>query len=122
MHRFVWAVLLVPCLALAQPAMPTTFAADAEPLAPDALRERLAGKTFTFKPVVGDHVRLQFEPGHVYSNVGSASDNGKWRTEHSTICIEFRKWPSSCTEARLVGDALYIKRVSTGEVVMLVPK
>ena len=123
MRAFAFCALwLTPALLLAQPSFPTTFAADAAPLGPEALRERLAGKTYFFKPVVGDPVRIQYQETYVFANVGNASDTGKWRVEGSTVCVEWRKFPSSCTEARLVGDALYMKRASTGEVVLLQAK
>lgn len=46
-------------------------------------------------------------------------DNSTWRTEDGRVCLEFRKLPFGCTEFRIIGDALYLKRISTGEMVAL---
>lgn len=115
-------VSLVPLVALAQPAIPTEFPPDAQPFSSGALKERMAGKTFTFVPVAGDPVRIQYQESYAYFNVGRASDSGKWRVEGSSICYEWRNFPRGCSEHRKVGELVYVKRSSTGEVVVLMQK
>jgi hypothetical protein len=55
-------------------------------------------------------------------NVGNFSDSGKWRVEGSSVCVDWKKAPPSCSDARLTGDILYMKRTSTGEIVAMHPK
>ena len=117
-----WLFVFVPVIALAQATIPTEFPPEAVPFTPDALKERIAGRTFTFKPVAGDAVRIQYQETHAFFNVGSASDSGKWRVEGSSVCYDWRKFPGGCSEHRKVGDLVYVKRFSTGEVVVLQPK
>ena len=114
--------VFVPAIALAQPAIPTEFPPEAQLFAPDALKERMAGKTFTFVSVAGDTVRIQYQESHAYFNVGRANDSGKWRVEGSSICYEWRNFPRGCSEHRQVGELVYVKRPSTGEVVVLKQK
>ena len=109
--------LLFPALVLAQPTFPTAFPTDATSLSPESLRQRLAGKTFLMKPMVGDALRIQYQETFVFINVGSASDSGNWRVEGSSVCIEWKKFNSNCSEMRMVGETLYVKRANNGEVV-----
>lgn len=122
MRRFFLSLLLVPVLALAQTTFPTSFPDAAVPLTPETLRQRLAGKTFQIKSVVGAELRIEYQETYAYVNVGGVNDSGKWRTEGSSVCVDWRKFPPSCSEARLLADTLYIKRASNGEIVMLQPK
>ena len=117
-----WLVVLVPVFAFAQATMPTEFPSGSVPFTPEVLKERVTGKTFTFKPVVGDPVRIQYQETHAFFNAGSASDSGKWKVEGSSVCYEWRKFPGGCSEHRSVGDLVYVKRYSNGEVVLLQPK
>ena len=110
-------ILLFPGFVLAQPAFPTAFPADAATLSPQALKQRLAGKTFFLTPVVGDALRIQYQETNVFINVGNAADSGRWRVEGSTVCIDWKKFNSSCSEMRLVGETLFVKRANNGEVV-----
>ena len=120
--RSFWLLAFIPVIACAQPAIPTEFPPDAVPFAPDALKERMAGKTFTFEPLVGNPVRIQYQESYAYFNAGRASDSGKWRVEGSSICYDWRNFPRGCSEHRQVGDLVYVKRSSTGEVVELKQK
>jgi len=113
---------LAPGWAFAQTAFPTDWPSGAEPLAPDTLRQRLVGKTFMAKPVTGVEVRTEYREGFAYINVGDTSDSGKWRTEGSTVCNEWKRLRPSCSEIRAVGDSLYVKRANNGEVMALLPK
>lgn len=49
-------------------------------------------------------------------------DTGKWRAEEGKVCVEMTRSAASCSDMRLVGDVLYMKRASNGEVVELQPK
>ena len=122
MRNFLLSVLLAPVLALAQTSFPTSFPDEAVPLTSEALKQRLTGKTFLIKPVVGADLRIEYQDAYAFINVGGTSDSGKWRIEGSSVCVDWRKFPPSCSEARLVADTIYIKRANNGEVVALMPK
>ena len=117
-----WPFVFVPVIAFAQATTPTEFPPEALPFTPAGLKERMAGKTFTFKPVADGAARIQYQETCAFFNVGSVSDTGKWRVEGSSVCYDWRKFPNGCSEHRSVGDLVYVKRYSTGEVVVLQPK
>jgi len=117
---------LFPAICLAQ-AFPTEFPAEAKALEPDVLKQRIAGKVFNVKAADGAEYRVEFKDTHAYLNIYMAggrtvSDNGPWKAEGSSICIEFQRVKSGCSEYRLVGNTLYSKRASNGEVVVMEPK
>lgn len=120
MRRFA-VLLLGPALVLAQASFPTDFPAESVSLSADTLKLRLTGKSFTIKPAVGNEIRLQYQDKFAFVNVGNANDSGTWKTEGSSLCTEWRKFPSTCSEVRLLGDVMYLKR-SNGEVVVFQPK
>lgn len=122
-HKRLLAALLLPLSLLAQSTPPTEFPADARPIDAAGLRQHLAGKVFTVKPADGTTWRLEYqESGFAFFDLGTYRDSGKWWTEDSKLCSEWKKTPLSCSEARLVGDIIYAKRASTGEVISLIPK
>lgn len=82
----------------------------------------MAGKTFTFVPIAGDAVRIQYQESYAYFNIGRANDSGKWRIEGSSICYDWRNFLHECSEHREVGELIYVKRSSTGKVVVLKQK
>jgi hypothetical protein len=113
-------LLSLPALALAQTAALPTFPPDAQPVAPEVLKERLAGKSFSYKTASGAEARLQFKADFVYVNAGPTNDSGRWRTEGSQMCIEWNRIPNSgCSEARMLGNTVYLTRVANGEVIKL---
>jgi hypothetical protein len=116
------ALLAAPTIALAQASFPTEWPAGSQPLAADALKQRLVGKTFVAKPVIGAEVRVEYQETYAYLNVGGTSDSGKWRTEGSTVCNDWRNLRAACSEFRLLGEVLYVKRANNGEIMPLVPK
>jgi len=59
---------------------------------------------------------------YAYINIGSTSDLGRWRTDGSTVCNEWRNLRHACSEIRTLGGVLYVKRANNGEVMMLVPQ
>jgi hypothetical protein len=122
MRSLLTAVLFSPVLAWAQAAFPTDFPQGAQPLTADALRQRIVGKTFVAKSATSPDVRTQYQEKFVYINVGASSDSGTWRTENSTICVEWKRFTSGCSEVRAVGDLLYVKRSNNGEVMPMSQK
>lgn len=116
------ALLLAPVAALAQAPVPTEFQSDAVPLASEALKQRLTGKVFLVSPVIGAPLRVEYRDTYAFVNVGNFSDSGKWRVEGSSVCVDWKKAPPSCSDARLTGDILYVKRTSNGEIVAMHPK
>jgi hypothetical protein len=115
-------ILVAPTLALAQAAFPTDWPSGAQPLAPEALRQRLVGKTFVAKPATGSDVRTEYQDTYAYINVGDTSDSGRWKAEGSAVCVEWKKLRPSCSEIRLAGEMLYVKRASNGEVMALIQR
>lgn len=111
-----------PFAALAQntaPNFPTEFPPGAAELSADDLKTRLAGKVFRVTRADGNHWRLQFNTlGYYFVNTTSGfADDGRWRTDGSKLCNEARRGTSGCSDVRLVGDQLYLKRAVNGEVV-----
>ena|SRR5687767_363447 len=118
-------LVMIPAIALAQ-AFPTDFPAGAVALESDALKKRVTGKTFRVKPADGVEYEILFQDSHAVVNIfgsrGVVSDSAPWRVEGSATCIDFTKLRPGCTEFRVVGDVLYSKRASNGEVVVMQPK
>lgn len=112
--------------ALAQAPAPSTSPAEfpAGTQTPDAktLAERLAGRVFTVNAPNGLGWRLDIKTsGYVFVDLSNGGrDNGAWRTEDGKLCVEYRgRFPSGCTEVRLMGDGVLVK-TRAGEVVTLV--
>ena len=114
-------LLLEPSLALAQTSFPTDWPAGAETLAADVLRQRLVGKSFLAKSLTGPDVRTEYQENFAYINVGETNDSGRWRTEGSAVCNEWKRL-RACSEIRAVGDVLYVKRANNGEIMTRVPR
>ena len=57
-----------------------------------------------------------------FVNIGNASDSGKWRVEGSSVCNDWRNLRPSCSEVRLLGDVMYVKRANNGEVIAVQSK
>ena len=113
------ALALVPVIALAQASFPTDFPEGSVPVQAEALKQFLTGKTFVAKPVVGSELRIQYKDSYAFLNSGSTSDSGRWRTEGSSVCNEWKTIRASCSEMRLLGQALYVKRANNGEVIRM---
>lgn len=113
-------VLLGACTSI-----PHTFAPEAQPIAAKSLQDRLAGKTYTARVANGIGWEMRYEAsGRMQMTVSNGTaDGGRWRTEDSRLCIDFEgSFPSGCSEVRADAKQLYLKRASTGEVVVLTPK
>lgn len=120
MHRLLLLMLSVPAIASAQPQMQIEFPADATPLGAEAVNTQFAGQTYTVQPFSGPGWKLQFNSaGFVFINLSSGpSDKGTWRAEDRQLCITWKRFPGGCSEVRLLGDSIYLKRTS-GEVVQM---
>jgi len=118
------ALLTVPLAALAQTVLPTEFPADAQAASPEALREHLAGRVFKAQPASGPGWRLEYKSnGYVFLDTSTGyRDTGRWSVEGLQLCAQWERAPSGCSETRLLGPLVYIKRSSNGEVVALVPQ
>lgn len=89
-----------------------------------AIQQALAGRSFNVVPAQGASFRLQFQSGgYVYLNTDRGfQDSGTWRAEDGQWCFEFQRSGKGCNPTRTKDQQLYIKRVSNGEVVALVPR
>ena len=119
--RSLIALLIMPIAVVAQTPLPTEFPVDSAPLAPEVLKQRLAGKVFKVKPADGPSWRLEYKAsGYVFLDTSSGyRDTGKWRVEGTQLCTDWQRTPSACSETRAKGDVIYVKRNSNGEVVSL---
>lgn len=120
--RLFMSLLALPLVALAQSTMPTEFPADATQATDEALTERVAGKVLRAKIFDGTTWRLEYKKnGYLFLNTGGGfSDTGKWSTKDGQLCSEWKVVPTGgCFQTRISGNAIYIKRNNTGEVVAL---
>jgi hypothetical protein len=115
-----------PCTAIALHLLSVPPVAAATEFPPEAVvptaeevRAHLANKVFRVTRADGNHWRLQFKDnGHYFVNtVQGFADDGRWRVEGSQLCGEPRKGPAGCSEVRMVGGQLYLKRAVNGEIV-----
>lgn len=117
-----FAIIAALCCTAAHSQAPTDFPAGAQPPTASQLAERLGGQVYTAKLGNGVTWRMDYKSsGYMFFDISPGGrDTAKWRTEDGKACFEFRgAFPSGCTEFRVSGDTLYLKRGSTGEVVML---
>ena len=121
MSRFllVLVTLLAATFALSQTSFPTEFPPGSTQLDAAVLKQLLAGKTFVAKPVDGPQFRIQHKDSYVFFNSGNTRDTGRWKTEGSSVCIEWNNIRSSCSEIQVLGSNLYVKRANNGEVVRM---
>ena len=101
------------------------FPAGAQVPGATELAGRLSGRTYVTKLANGVSWRMEFNTsGYAFFNISTGGrDSAKWRAEEGRACFEFRgTFPSGCSEFRVLGDGLYLKRASTGEVLALEPK
>ena len=113
--------LLLPVL-LAACATTTPVSKDfpAGARAPSAaeLSAMLRGKSYHSVAANGSTVRADYAANSdgVTLNSGGLTDNGKWRVEDGRLCLQMTNFPSSCSDIRLVGQDIYLKRAN-GDVV-----
>ena len=106
----------------AQTQLPTEFPDDAQPFTAETLRERVAGKVFKVKPADGSEWRLDYKAnGYAFIDTSRGfRDSGTWKVEGTQLCVEWKRSSNGgCSEARLKGDTLYVKRSANGEVIVL---
>ena len=117
--RSLLAILVIPLFAFAQSPIPTEFPADAVPALADDLRTRISGNVFKVKLADGTTWRLEYKAnGYAFVDTSRGfRDTGKWRVEDSKLCADWQKAPSGCSETRIKGEAIYLKRISSGEVI-----
>ncbi len=120
------AIVAALCCGVAHGQTPNAFSVDfpdgTQPPNAAQLTERLSDQVFTAKLAGGVTWRMDYKSsGYVFFDVSTGQhDSAKWRAEDGRVCLEFRgKFLSGCTEFRISGDTLYLKRISTGEVVAL---
>ena len=100
----------------------TEFPAGAQPVAAQALKDRLSDHVFKARLQDGSGWRLQFKGNYLFLNLSSgASDTGTWRTEDNKLCVEYQRFPSGCSEMRASEKEVFLKRSASGEVVRLEP-
>jgi len=116
------ACLFAPVLAIAQAGFPTEFPVGATPLQRDDLQKKLAGRVVLMTYANGAEVRSEFKDTYAYVNSGKSSDTGMWRVQESQLCIDWQRFPSGCSDVRVVSELLYVKRVTNGEIVQMVLK
>ena len=120
---FVW--FLMSFGAIAQTAAPNTeFPADAEIIEGEALRQRMAGKSFTAVAADGQEMRLQYkENGFAFIDTSRGfRDTGKWRVDGKNICTDWSRAPNGCAEVRFQGEVVYLRRISNNEILLLKQK
>jgi hypothetical protein len=120
-------IVLAACctsFVFAQSAVPQEFPPGAAALPANQLKGRLNDRVYGAKMADGRSYRFEWKSsGYFFLNVDNGfSDSGKWRIEDSRVCSEMQKLGTLCQEMRTVGDALYLKRATNGEVVALQPR
>ena len=102
----------------APPAPLTEFPADALPLSSKEITERLSGQVFVGTSSAGIGYRAEYKSsGYVFVDLSNgARDTGAWRAEEGRVCVEYRRFPSSCFEVRGNKDTLYSRRADSKEV------
>jgi hypothetical protein len=114
-------ICLACTIGLAMPAFAADFPSDAQPVSADALKSRLSDKVFGAKMANGTVWRLEYKAnGYLFVNAGPVSDSGKWRVEEGKVCADMQKSGSACSEFRILGEALLMKRASNGEIASLI--
>lgn len=105
----------------AQPAaIPVEFPAEAVSMSAQALRSRVADKVFKVALASGVTWRVEYKgSGHFFVNTSTGfSSNGTWSVDGSKLCTETQRNPLACSDVRLLGDTLYVKRAAApGEVI-----
>lgn len=109
--------MLAACASGPPPA--TDFPAGARTPTAAEVTGLLKGKSFN-QP---NGVRTDYaaDSNTVTAYFSGRSDTGTWRGEDGRVCFELKTVPSGCNELRLVGNDLYLKRMS-GQVIKLQPR
>lgn len=115
-------LLIAACAATAPPAK--EFPAGARAPTAAELTTLLRGKSYTFAARNGNTVRTDYaaEGNGLTVYFPGGLDRGTWRTEDGKACFELKTLPSVCNEVRLVGPQVWLKRGTSGDVVLLSPR
>ena len=124
---------LSTCLALAgvaqaqspaPAAAPAEFPPAAQALTGDALRQKLDGRVYAATAANGRAWRLEYtRSGYMFVDVEPTfKDSGPYRVEGSQVCVTMQRTGASCSEYRVEGETVYLKRTSNGEVLTLRPR
>lgn len=115
------AALLSVGSASAQKTFPTEYPAEAKPVAGSEIANRLTGKAFQVTTVTSGNWRLQFDKlGYAFVDTDNGyRDNGPWRVQGERWCTNMSKTGDQCADLYAVGETLYYKRNSNGEVVSM---
>jgi hypothetical protein len=92
--------------------VPTEFPTEAVVPTAEEMQAHLTNKVFRVTRADGNHWRLQFKDNGYYfvNTVQGFADDGRWRVEGSRLCAEPRKGAAGCSEVRMVGGQLHLKR------------
>lgn len=80
-------------------------------LSGEKVKETLSGKEFTANTYDGNVTKVTFHAdGKLHGSVQGRSsiDIGSWQIEGNTICMNWRRWPSSCREVAVKDGALIL--------------
>jgi hypothetical protein len=85
-----------------------------------AVQQHVTGKAFKFGLPNGGWARLQYRDGDYFLDTSSGHHaQGSWRTQDGQLCGTLAGRDEVCSQVRLVGDQMYLRRASSGEVVKL---
>ena len=113
-------VLVSTSLASVAQLVPKTFPEGAAVLTPETFNSKVAGRSFSGVRSDGVDMRMDInKDGTLIWYARGASDQGKWRLEGDKFCQDLPRFGSTCNEFRIGENAVYYKRLSTGEVLTL---
>ena len=117
-----WAGLCACASAQTSPseAMNKEFPAGVSSLSAQGVEAAVTNGLFRARFADGVQMRYQFKGQYLYLDTSRcARDTGRWTAQDGQLCVEFRQFPSGCSEIRQEGEYLWLKRASTGEVIRL---
>ncbi len=123
-HDFFALALCAMAAGCATPSPPKEFPPGAQQIPAQALKDRLSGRSYTARLSnrTGWHMAYGADGSFRMRTSDGNSDQGRWRTEDSRMCVAFEgPFPSGCSEMRADDKLLYLQRRGTGEVVALEP-
>ena len=101
-------------------AMHKEFPPGVSSMSAQGIESAVANGLFRARFADGVQLRYQFKGQYLYLDTSrGARDTGRWTAQDGQLCVEFRQFPSGCSEIRQEGEYLWLKRASTGEVIRL---
>jgi hypothetical protein len=118
MNKLIAILLLVPAVTFAEG---TAFPDGSSTPSASDIQQRLSGKAFDIKLADGSmwHVQYGNSGDYDFKSSKGFSDHGEWKAEDGKICSKGSKIPYSCSDVRVKGDDLYLKR-DNGEIIQFV--